>query len=281
MILLIRHSSKFKSMARIENVYDSSVPAKCHGVQNFIDTFENVVHKDSPGKNFGFDARILAMQCIDMDEVEKAQSGSNDRTMDLVLGLSDFDDVRQAFSRSYLLPVELKLNCVAFNLGVTELMGKDTHTRSYNLGIGFCATSVFLFTKNVVPHAQNSIHRWALGSNSKRMKEWKVMTPQVFNSFIKFKTDFPYVPQTDMGIVEQQITTFLVSQDIDGCAAYIQENLRKRMETYYYVYNMLEVKYVADKLKDIMRTVVDGSSLTDMEKEYLNLAAETIYGLAN
>lgn len=268
-------------MARIENVYDSSVPAKCNGIQNFIDTFENVVHKDSPGKNFGFDARILAMQCIDMDEVEKAQSGSNDRTMDLVLGLSDFDDVRQAFSRSYLLPVELKLNCVAFNLGVTELMGKDTHTRSYNLGIGYGATSVFLFTEDVIGRATNAFGRWRRGTNAKRTKEWEVMTPQKFNSSVKFSADFPYVPQTDMNFVEQQVRNFVVKQDVEGCADYILGNLKKKMETYYYVYNMLEVKYVADKLKDIMRTVVDGSSLGNFEKEYLSMAAEPIYGLAN
>lgn len=281
MTLLIWRSLEFKSMARIDNIYEPSALGKCIGYQNFIDTFGNVVHKDSPGQNFGFDARILAMKCIDMDRVEIAQGGSNDKTMDVVLGLADFDDVRQVFSRKYLLPVELKLNCVAFNLQSKDLSGKDTHTRSYNLGIGFCATSVFLFTKNVVSHAQNSIHRWKLGSNSKRTKEWKVMTPQVFNSFIKFKTDFPYIPQTDMGIVEQQITTFLASQDIDGCAAYIQDTFRKRMEAYSKVHNTFEIKYVAEKLKDIMRTAIDGSTLRDFEKEYLNLAAETIYGLAN
>lgn len=268
-------------MARIENVYDSSVLGKCNGVQGFIDTLENVVHKDSPGQNFGFDARVLAMECVDMDEVEKAQSSCNDRTMDLVLGLSDFDDVRQVFSRSYLLPVELKLNCVAFNLGVTELMGKDTHTRSYDLGIGYSATSVFLFTENVIGRATNAFGRWRRGTNAKRIKEWEAMTPQVFNSFVKFAADFPYAPQTDMSFVEQQVRNFVVKRDVDGCADYILGNLKKKMETYYYVYNMLEVKYVADKLKEIMRTVVDGSSLGNFEKEYLNLAAEPIYGLAN
>ena len=268
-------------MARIENVYDPSALGGCSNYRGFIDTFENVVHKDSPGQNFCFDARILAMECVDMDEVEKAQSGSNDRTMDLVLGLSDFDDVRQSYSRNYLLPVELKLNCVAFNLKVSELMGKDSHTRSYNLGVGYSATSVFLFTENVIGRATNAFGRWRRGTNAKRTREWKVMTPQVFNSFVKFSADFPYVPQTDMNFVEQQIRNFVVKQDVEGCADYILGDLKKKMETYYYVYNMLEVKYVADKLKDIMRTVVDGSSLGNFEKEYLSMAAEPIYGLAN
>lgn len=267
-------------MARIENVYDPSVLGKCNGVQGFIDTFENVVHKDSPGQNFGFDARILAMECVDMDEVEKAQSGCNDRTMDLVLGLSDFDDVRQAYSRSYLLPVELKLNCVAFNLGVTELMGKDSHTRSYNLGVGYSATSVFLFTENVIGRATNAFGRWRRGTNAKRIKEWKVMTPQKFNSFVKFAADFPYAPQTDMNIVEQRIATFVANQEVDDCADYLGD-FKKKMEAFSYVYNMLEINYVVGKLKDIMETVVEGSSLGDFEKKYLNVAVEPIYGLAN
>lgn len=267
-------------MARIENVYDSSVLGKCNGVQGFIDTFGNVVHKDSPGLNFGFDARILAMQCIDMDKVEATQEGNNDRTMDLVLGLSDFDDVRQTSPRSYLLPVELKLNCVTFNLGVTELMGKDTHTRSYNLGIGYSATSVFLFTDKVIARATNAFGRWKRGTDAKRLKGWEVMTPQTFNSFVKFAADFPYVPQTDMNVVKQSVTTFVANQEVDDCADYLGE-LKEKMEAYSYVYNMLEINYVVGKLKDIMETVVDGSSLGDFEKEYLKLAAEKIYGLAN
>lgn len=268
-------------MARIENVYDSSTLGKCDGYQGFIDSFGNVVHKDSPGKNFGFDDRILAIQCIDMDKAEDAQGGNKDRTMDLVLGLSDFDDARQVYSRNYLLPVELKLNCVAFNLGAAELLGKDTHTRDYNLGLRFCATSVFLFTDQVVAHAQNAINRWKRGSNAKRIKEWKVMTPKIFNSFVKFYEDFPYIPKTDMKVVEQRISAFLASHNVDGCAAYIQGTLGKSMEAYYKVYNMSEIKYVADKLKEIMRTDVGGSTLEKIEKDYLNLAAETIYGLAN
>lgn len=268
-------------MAKIDNVYDPSALGKCVGYYDFTDTFDNVVHKDSPGQNFGFDARVLAMQCIDMDEVEKAQSGSNDRTMDLVLGVSDFDDVKQVHTKKYLLPVELKLNCVAFNLGTTELLGKDNHTRSYNLGLGFSTTSVFLFTEDVIGRATNAFGRWRRGTNAKRIKEWEVMTPQQFNSFVKFAGDFPYVPQTDMNIVEQKIYNFIVSKNVDGCADYIQGDLKKKIEAYFHVYNMPEINYVVGKLKDVMRTVVGGSSLNGFEKDYLNLAAETIYGLAN
>ena len=69
-------------------------------------------------------------------------------------------------------------------------------------------------------------------------------------------------------------------ENVYDCADYLGE-LKEKMEAYSYVYNMLEINYVVGKLKDIMETVVDGSSLGDFEKEYLNLAAEKIYGLAN
>lgn len=83
-----------------------------------------------------------------------------------------------------------------------------------------------------------------------------------------------------MNVVGQTITSFVANQEVDDCADYIGE-LKEKMEAYSYVYNMLEVNYVVDKLKDIMETVVAGSSLGELEKEYLKLAAEKIYGLAN
>lgn len=269
-------------MAKIEHVYNPSVLEDCLEYLDFMDTFENVVHKDSPGRDFGFESRIMAMDCVDMDKLEGAQPGSNERTMDLVLSVADFDDERQVFTGRSLLPVELKLNCVAFNLGVAELQGKDIHTRSYNIGVGFNSRSVFLFTDQVVSHALNAVSRWRRGTNGNKMKEWKVMTPATFNSFVNFASDFPYRPKTDMGMVEAKILSYLSSRDVDGCASYIQDVLRKEMEAYYVKYNMHEINYVVEKLKEILHTVcVQNENLKEFEKEYLRLAAETIYGLAN
>lgn len=146
-------------MAKISDVYSETAITDSGKYQQYVDTFGNVVQKDSSGKSFGFAQRILDMNCWDMDSIEVAQHGSNDMTMDLVLGLEDFDDVRQVAATKYLLPVELKLNCVAFNLRATELTGKDEHTRQYDMGIRFGSNSVFLFTNRVVGQVKHVLDK--------------------------------------------------------------------------------------------------------------------------
>lgn len=107
------------------------------------------------------------------------------------------------------------------------------------------------------------------------------MTPKTFNSFIKYESDFPYIPQTDMEVVKGRILALLEEGNTDECAAYIQGTLKMKMEEYYKAYNMLEINYVVEKLKEILDDVRDTISLGKIEKEYLDLAASTIYGLAN
>lgn len=134
-------------MARISNVYCHQAIDECYGYEAYRSIFRDVIAKDSSGKAFGFDKRILDMSCIDMDKIEADHAGDNGRTMDLVLGLADFDDVRQHITRKYLLPVELKLNCIAFNLGTTELIEKDAHTRNYRLGLDSPLIACFYLQK--------------------------------------------------------------------------------------------------------------------------------------
>lgn len=268
-------------MARISNVYCHQAMDECYGYETYRSIFKDVVEKDSPGKTFGFDTRSLDMLCIDMDKVEVDHTGDNARTMDLVLGLSDFDDVKQSQTRRYLLPVELKLNCVAFNLGTSELLEKDEHTRSYHLGVDYCPNSVFLFTESVIAHATSNISRWKRGTNARRMKNWNVMTPKSFSSFIKYESDFPYIPQTDMEVVKERILALIEKGNIDECAAYIQGTLKVKIEDYYKAYNMLEINFVANKLKEILENIPANLSMEKIDKDYLDLAASAIYGLAN
>lgn len=156
-------------MARINEVYDSDAIGRCDGYEEYVDSFGNIVEKDSPRKNFGFSKRILEMDCLDMDKIEIAQKGSNEMTMDLLVEISTFDDIRQCSSAMCLLPVELKLNAESFNLGQRDLLGKDEHTRQYVLGVGFAMSSVFLFPDTVVSYAMNSINRWKRGTGGNRM----------------------------------------------------------------------------------------------------------------
>lgn len=266
-------------MAKISDVYSETAIADSGKFLQYNDTFGNVVQKDSPGKSFGFAKRILDMECWDMDSIEAAQQGSNEMTMDLVLGLQDFDDVRQVATTEYLLPVELKLNCVAFNLGFGELIGKDEHTRQYDMGVRFGANSVFLFTNTVAGQALNVISRWKRGTYSRKMKGWQVMTPSSFNSYIKFMSDYPYQYQTDVKDIEDKISSFLAVGDVDGCERYIKYKVLPKMEECYKVYNKLEIEYVVNQVKQILDKNYIQFNISDFDKEYLNLALNDIAGL--
>lgn len=251
----------------------------CEEYGQYVDTFGRIVQKDSPGKSFGFSPRILDMRCLDMDKVEVAQPGSNAKTMDLVLGLSDFDDVKQESTSGYLLPVELKLNCEAFNLKFDDFAGKDEHTRRYDLGVRFTANSVFLFTEQVCAQAKSYVARWQRGSNSQKAKGWEVMTPMAFNFYVKFTSDYPYHPQTDMNDVECKISAFLKEGDVDGAERYIQGNVKPKMEKYYHVYNILEVQYVVKQLRAILEQECQAHGIGGDDKVYLTIAVDDIAGL--
>ncbi len=268
-------------MARISNVYNEGAVDACEGYGQYADTFGGIVRKDSPGKNFGFSERTLAMGCLDMDSVETAQPGSNAQTMDLVLGLSDFDDVRQKLTSEYLLPVELKLNCEAFNLKFEDFAGKDEHTRRYDLGVRFAAGSVYLFTEQVCAQAKSHVARWMRGTNSRKAKEWQVMTPKGFNSYVKFASDYPYHYQTDMNGMENEMSAFLKDGDADGCERFIQENVKPKMEEYYRAYNILEIRYVVEQLRVILDQKCQVHGILGDDKEYLMTAVDDIAGLLN
>lgn len=117
-------------MATNSDVYYAASLEQCNIDRRYRYSFGYIVGKDSPGKSFGFDNRLLEAECIDSDKVEADRYGSNEKTMDLIMGLADFNDVKQKYTRQYLLPIELKLNCVTFNVKLKCLKEKDKHTRS-------------------------------------------------------------------------------------------------------------------------------------------------------
>ena len=261
-------------MATNSDVYCPDALDQCGFDRKYRCSFGAIVEKDSPGKSFGFDNRLLSVECIDADQVETDKSGSNEKTMDLIMGLADFDDVRQEYRRMYLLPVELKLNCSSFNLKLSDLRGKDEHTRlSFNGN--FAQRSVFVFTEKVVGQAINNLNRWKRGTESNDIKHWLMIAPNQLNGLVKFRADFPYVPQTDFEAIYNRIDSFIEAHDIDGCYNYIANEVFAIVIRYgNEQFNRREVDYLASKLKTKMDGVYNG--LDEIEKGYLMIAVDSI-----
>lgn len=265
-------------MATNSNVYCSKAIMECGLDGKYTSCLGCIIDKDSPGKTFSISPRMLDMECIDMDYVEKDKYGDNDKTMDLLVGLSDFDDKNQKVTRLYLLPVELKLNCINFNLKLTDLKNKDSHTRDFHLG-SYSMESVFLFTNSVVGQARSTINRWKHGTGSSTIKNWIVMNPDQFNSFVKFKDDFPYHPQTNFKSLANIIDGFVYANDIEALSTYLDKDVKNLMYKYVTLeYNLNEARYIAESLEQKMNEIY--CKLKGDNLEYIKLLVDPILNMA-
>lgn len=213
--------------------------------------FSYFMGKDNyQGKNFGFSERILNTLCIDMDEIETDRGGSNKNTMDLTIGIAEYDETLQSFSFNRILPVELKLGCDTFNrIKKKDLLDKDKHTRDLlnSLSILTDKHSIFIFTKEVTPSAIYNKSRWDKESNSNDIKNWKMMSPSDYNEYIKFKEDYPYKAISDLIAISKTISDLFAQQDFDRCIDYIDKQ-KKEAEKYKIKYNLNECQKIAETL---------------------------------
>lgn len=144
----------------------------------------------------------------------------------------------------------------------------------------FSENSVFIFTDNVAKVATSYYHRWRNGSEGRDIKNWRIVTPNQFNSIIKFSADFPYTPQTNFNAISKAIDTFIERHDIDGCYNYIETYIWKMVESFGVKdYNKNEVTFLSVKLKDKAEEVFE--ILDEDEKEYLMIALNKILNFSN
>ncbi len=246
---------------KIDNVvYCEDVLSSCRTYKNYKCTFEEIVQKDSGNKDFGFDKkRILKMQSFDVDEIERntGKSGDKDCTMDLVIGIASFDCTERKFSNRRLLPVELKLNCKSFNLEKGKLKEKDKHTRAMEWnGVPFSTKSIFLFPSvRIIREAKNRLGRWKRGSGGSDMKNWVLLTPKGFNTYIHFEEDCPYSPKTDFSRIESTINKFITKDKIEDCAYYLYDSIRPILEDFKNQYKIEEIRYVVECLRKTMDAI--------------------------
>lgn len=187
----------FEKIFMKERVYHKKGVEECGYFPKFKFLFSEILDKDYPRKDFGFSKRVLGTVCIDMDAVEIASSGSNDKTMDCVVGVSDYEESHKKHFRHRLMMVEMKLGCTGFSLKPGDLRGKEKHTETMLMGDMLEDSRVFLFTTKVIGDARRRLSSWKRGSDGDLYRSWNFLTPKEYNDFIRFAEDYPYVPVTE------------------------------------------------------------------------------------
>ncbi|MGM9820766.1 MAG: hypothetical protein ACI3Z9_08210 [Candidatus Onthomorpha sp.] len=263
-------------MAKIENVYFEHIFDDSVKYARYRSTFGEIVRKDSGNKKFGFSPRILGMQSLDIDKIEDSRGTDNNSTMDLAIGIADFDDINCTFAKECLLLIELKLNSVTFNLKPSDLCSKDKHTRAMDWNnLSLCQTSVFVFPEKVIGKAKSNLRSWQLGSGGASMKNWVFLSPADFNGYIKFEEDYPYNPITDFGIIDTKIASFVSKEQFEACADYIDKEVRSKLEDFHNHYNKQEVRHIVENLQATSQKLFP--NLPDKyEAEYLKLVIKDV-----
>lgn len=267
-------------MAKISNVYCAEAIASCKSQTSHCFSFGEIVGKDSPGKSFGFDSRILNMKCLDLDMIEADARGANDKTMDLAVGVSEYDNCLCEYSSYSLLPIELKLNCVKFNLKEQDLRAKDKHSRDVLKEEIKCSeTSVFLFPENLVRQARSFLGRWRRGTGSSRLNKWEFLSARDLNVYIRFSEDYPYCPKTDFDTIDYKIDDLVSKGQIGVCADFINTYVKELAEYYWNRRNVNELSFIIGRLAAKMESIYLQSFADQVEMDYLKLCTDAVLSL--
>lgn len=263
-------------MAKIENVYFEHIFDDSVKYALYRSTFGEIVRKDSGDKTFDFSSRILGMQSLDIDKIEDSRGTDKNSTMDLAIGIADFDDTDRTFAKECLLLIELKLNSVTFNLKPSDLCSKDKHTREMDWNnLSLCQTSVFVFPEKVIGKAKSRLSRWRSASDGASMKKWVFLSPADFNEYIKFEEDYPYKPITDFGIIDTKIESFVSNEQFEACANYIYTEVKEKLEYFHNHYKEQEVRHIVENLQSTSQRLFP--NLPDkIEAEYLKLVIKEV-----
>lgn len=172
-----------------------------------------------------------------------------------------------------LLPVELKLDCVSFNSLSKDkgnLINKNLHSRDLLKAYSLEKKSFFIFTKSVAPQAERGFSQWGQERNCKFFDEWKALDPERLNELLKFESDFPYRPITDLTDFLSLTTKYIDNQDIDSLFDHL-EYLRCQAESYYNKYKLEEVKHICDT---VCQTLIPLVPNIEKDQDYFNLLLE-------
>lgn len=216
----------------------------------------DISKRDYPHKDY-FHKDIL---CLDIDTYETDACGNNDRTVDAVMGLCDYNCNSRRKSNERLRMIELRMGYDSANhLRVSELLEKVQHTSQLLRGSRIDAKVYFLFQDNVASVAENIFGRWMYEHSA--IRHWEATSPKRFEAEIKTDADFPYTPSHN--IVELKNSFAIVSSCEQLCS--LIDHWEKEVQKEYNSYHIEE----ATALREAVC-----SCLEDMTIETFTDAAE-------
>lgn len=246
-------------------VYDNEVVLNTQLAEQFLTTLADVCVRDY-NRTYGFSDKV---QALDLDAYETAQSGPNDKTMDVAIGIADHIDNRNAHPRLLLVELRLDYGGQGQNARTSQMKQKESHSRDILREYNLDTRSFFLFDEKVAA-PRRSIHaREKLTDSS--IRQWEILTPKQFLEIFKFAEELPYQPITNIKQVLSDAKSLIANLDYDNVIKLIRHWLC--MEQNYFVkYNLNEcsllLKMIGDML-NALRPLVRQFKSQDTELEFM------------
>lgn len=192
----------------------------------------DISKRDYPRKDY-FHKDIL---CLDIDTYETDSSGNNDKTVDAVMGVCNYNCNSRQKTNERLRMIELRMGYdSANNLKATELLEKVQHTSRLLLGSRLDAKVCFLFKENVASVARNIFGRWKYEHAA--IQHWEATSPKRFEAGIKTERDFPYTPLHNMAELKNSFASVTSCEKL--CS--LIDHWEKEMQNEYNSYHIEEV----------------------------------------
>lgn len=222
-----------------------------------------------------FDDRI---ECLDMDFFESkfVKHGANDSTMDVTIGIADYDGCRK--TNSALLMVELRLGYQSMrNLKAESLNKKVLHTLELLNPAEYSVSkdAVFVFAENVFQRAKNWIFRYKNSNHSGRA--WDVMSPEIFSKAYMCMEDVPYTPIYDYDDARKQFERLVSDQNWEAIA----DNFDIWGKRYYQCFQISqERELIVVLLKETWQKILEiKNDIDETDWEFLSLLEEDWNGI--
>ncbi len=200
--------------------------------------------KDYPHDNY-FREDIDA---IDIDKCEEDNAaGSQDKTMDAMVGIADYSGNSKVNSR--LLLVELRMDYDSTkSLRHSKLKGKVVHTRAIvHSALRVDEDNVFVFREDVVEQAKkwmfNMANQYSEASN------WIAVSPKELENLLPPASSIKYQPITNMAQVATEICQKIKEKDLDSLMNMI-EYWHNVAEDYKRKYQLKEEQHIKNELRN-------------------------------
>lgn len=233
---------------------------------------DDISERDYPNKHY-FNKDVL---CLDVDRYEADHAGDNDKTVDTVMGIADYNTTTMTCSKERLRMVELRMGYRnPYNLKVSDLSSKISHTAQMFNGSPIDKFAIFVFEEKEAPIVRNLFNRW--GRERKEAKNWRAITPNAFCESIKTEKDFPYTPSHDIDGVKNAISGVKSSSQLARTLEYWTREILKE----YSQYRLAE----AEAIKDTIIMALGSVNLNDFDdaseySELINLYIEDFKKIA-